>query len=72
MLPPRIGALGLLRMEIGSLVMLLTAPCLGAASPAAASIIEGNGPHSIVIAIVIGKAFGFMLFGNDGLITAGI
>lgn len=49
MLPPRIGALGLLRMEIGSLVMLLTAPCLGAASPAAASIIEENGPHSIVI-----------------------
>ncbi len=33
-----------------------------------ASVIDENGPNPMVV----GKAFGFMLFGNDGFMTPGI
>ena len=33
-----------------------------------ASVIDNNGPNPMVV----GKAFGFMLFGNDGFMTPGI
>ena len=39
--------------------------CIQAAS---ASVIDDHGPNSLVI----GKAFGFMLFGNDGFMKPGI
>ena len=55
-------------MIIRTYFAALLAFSLCSIQPINASIIDDSGPNSMIV----GKAFGFMLFGNDGFMKTGI